>query len=1305
MARRNRLPALRSFLKSRMVVAALLVSACTSGDYAAHGERTRSNSSALGTSPATLGEQGPGPITNGAATSANPPNIAGATEVVVAHPTNPDVIYIGTVNGGVWGTTNATAATPHWVPLTDFLPSLSIRALALDPTNPQVLIAGTGACSNFFGASGPEGFIYLTQNGGSSWTVVNSPVAQGQRITSLAIRGSLALASTGFGQGSSGRILRSTNGGNTWVSLNGTGNLPANLGGVFDLVADPTNSSRYYAAASVSGVFRTDDSGATWTELSVNDPAPNPRPFGQITASLQAAIQNADNARLSVAQNGRLYVATSSVGQNAYVGFTDNQGASWSSMDIPRYPNGTSASPIGPASIASASNTSPIVVTTAVAHGLPFTSSFITGRQIIRVRIAGVQGNTAANGDWIAMPAPPATPGGPAPLNQFILLDRLSTANSIGNGASVANTGTWQQWVGQNPNAMAGFVNIAVVADPTNANVVYVSGDAGNGFTGGFSSVARGLTTVAATGAIPPPQWANEVGSNVPQIPSGGTATGTDPHADSRAMTFAANGLLLETSDGGIFQRTSPRDNTGDWFSLNTDIESVEIHSVAYDSFSDIVFGGTQDNETPMQSDTDEQPWNDTTGGDGGDVAVDVTSTPGVSVRYTSSQGLGGFTRWTFDANNVQQSETPVALVVAGTTNVLNQNNFDPLPFVTQVVLDKANPLRMVIGGGLAVYESFDAGATVTSLGAAPNANSLAYGHPTNADVLWAASNAGVFVRPNAGSPLALTSPAYPGSQANAVVMSGPDPTVAYVADQVGSVFVTAAPGGTRTWTNITGDLSQQNAGNLHAIRYIPSASGDRVVVAGNTGVFMSSIANPGVWTKIGTNLPNVLVFDLDYNAAQDLLTVGTLGRGAWIVQNASKLDQAPKALCQNVVVSADATCLGHTTAANVNAGSSDPDGDPITLSLAPAGPFTLGTTSVTLTVADNHGASATCTVTVDVVDTTPPVFGTLLPLTDRLCAAGEIATAIPTPSATDNCAMPPSVTGTVIASNNPAVKVPEPITGGEVMLGVGTFTIQWVASDGVNQTVATQTLTIGAGIQTTNSFTLNDRAIVRTASGTLAGVVNSGTGTLSIGNDSHVGDLLAVGPVTLRDRSLVQGSIVSEAAVTEGNQDTITGPVLQHVTVTPPPTFTIGVTFPATNRGNVDLEPGQRGSIAPGAYNQVRVASRADLTLSSVGDYLINSLDVEPQATIMFNSAGGTVRILVQSSLTYENAFVDSAGVGATLGYFGSQPASLLAAFTGTLVAPNTTMTLGTDGSLTFTGEFFARNFDITPSTTLVCR
>src|SRR5258707_14386088 len=66
--------------------------------------------------------QGPAPAFGGQVNV--PPNdaVSGAIQAVAPHPTNANILYVGAVNGGVWKTTNATAASPIWTPLTESLP-------------------------------------------------------------------------------------------------------------------------------------------------------------------------------------------------------------------------------------------------------------------------------------------------------------------------------------------------------------------------------------------------------------------------------------------------------------------------------------------------------------------------------------------------------------------------------------------------------------------------------------------------------------------------------------------------------------------------------------------------------------------------------------------------------------------------------------------------------------------------------------------------------------------------------------------------------------------------------------------------------------------------------------------------------------------------------------------------------------------------------------------------------------------------------------------------------------------------------
>ncbi|PLX03585.1 MAG: hypothetical protein C0595_06425, partial [Marinilabiliales bacterium] len=89
-----------------------------------------------------------------------------------------------------------------------------------------------------------------------------------------------------------------------------------------------------------------------------------------------------------------------------------------------------------------------------------------------------------------------------------------------------------------------------------------------------------------------------------------------------------------------------------------------------------------------------------------------------------------------------------------------------------------------------------------------------------------------------------------------------------------------------------------------------------------------------------------------------------------------SVCNAAPEALAQDITISVDGNCEANAVAADVDNGSFDPDGEEITMTISPAGPYAIGSTEVTLTVTDGQ-LSSTATATITVVDDTAPVITT----------------------------------------------------------------------------------------------------------------------------------------------------------------------------------------------------------------------------------------------------------------------------------------------------------------------------------------
>lgn len=183
---------------------------------------------------------------------------SGRVSAIAIHPRNPDVVYIGAAHGGVWRTDDAGAS---WRPLTDGECSLAMGSIAIDPVNPDIVYAGTGE-QHFSGDSYYGCGVLRSVNGGASWERAGSAPFIGDRggarisrvhidpVTAGSTGSTVVLVASTFG------LFRSENSGRTWSRV---------LEGMAtDLVMRPGDPSRLYAGVYGRGVYRSVDGGASW---------------------------------------------------------------------------------------------------------------------------------------------------------------------------------------------------------------------------------------------------------------------------------------------------------------------------------------------------------------------------------------------------------------------------------------------------------------------------------------------------------------------------------------------------------------------------------------------------------------------------------------------------------------------------------------------------------------------------------------------------------------------------------------------------------------------------------------------------------------------------------------------------------------------------------------------------------------------------------------------------------------------------------------------------------------------------------
>ena len=772
---------------------------------------------------------------------------------VLAHPTNPEILYIGAVNGGVWKTTDATATNPTWAPQTDYQASLSMGAMAFDPADDSwnTLVAGIGNYSSFANVGGSLTGILRTTDGGANWYNPGSTGLSGKRISGIAARGNTIVVTL-----NTGGLYRSSDGGVNFVGVQAADFTTSHR--FTDLAEDTSDPARQriYAAVEDRGVYRSDDFGATWAKIT----GPG------INAEMHALLTNTsnDNIRLTVhPATGRLY-ADILIGGQARGIFYANDGTaaspSWTRMDVPVPPRGVA----NPIQSVSGNSVSPIVIT-APSHGMT------TGESVV---INGASGNTNANGlFWITV----------------INADSFRLDGSTGSG-DWSGGGTWTR--------VMGCVSYSIVVDPENEDLIYVAGGQGPSSIGDNTSggvVFRGNAALPRDPTVvPSPQWDHLTHDIVAMDPAGGTAHGTAPHADGRDMAFAADGVLIEVDDGGVFKQTAPQNNTGDWYSLAGNLGVVEYHDIAYDTVSNVLLGGTQDNGTQVQQAPESPVWTLLSGRRWGR----RVRRPCLTGRQPSFRPLQQFPiSWRFSKVDVGRKQHPRELQLSQPDG--NQRS-RVRRFVRHAGGDQRGESgRILFGGSNGIYESLDQGTTMAAMATGVSVtdltgNVLDYGclaGVPNEDVAYAGTSTGkVYVRTLAGSAFAVGSPS--GTSAIRGLRMDPDEWHTAFAINSSSIFATFDAGG--TWSTITGNLGELGAAGFNAIEFVSGAT-DAVVLGTNLGVYASLASSLGTWFRLGSGLAHAPVWDLDYDPLDDVLVAGTMGRGAW------KLDQVSQQLLSSL--------------------------------------------------------------------------------------------------------------------------------------------------------------------------------------------------------------------------------------------------------------------------------------------------------------------------------------------------------------------------------------------------------------------
>jgi len=238
------------------------------------------------------------------------PPLSGRKNDLAISPSNPSIMYVASAGGGIWKTVDAGS---NWTPVSDKWAFLHVSAIAVHPTNPNIVIAGTGDYNGFFGAQ-TQGMM-RSMDGGLTWTQVGPGTIKNEIVTKIMFEPTnpaIVIAISGKGPTGTGGIYRSTDAGTTfslmapgysfedldrgptgayWVvgtdglggvigvstnqglGWNVTTNPVVNVQQSLDIAASKVNANTaYLLATGDEEIYKTVDGGANWVSVKGNFP-------------------------------------------------------------------------------------------------------------------------------------------------------------------------------------------------------------------------------------------------------------------------------------------------------------------------------------------------------------------------------------------------------------------------------------------------------------------------------------------------------------------------------------------------------------------------------------------------------------------------------------------------------------------------------------------------------------------------------------------------------------------------------------------------------------------------------------------------------------------------------------------------------------------------------------------------------------------------------------------------------------------------------------------------------------------------
>ncbi len=644
-----------------------------------------------------------------------------------------------------------------------------------------------------------------------NWTLVG-PLTQSAgtgagRVNCLRV--DPVVSTTIYAGAPAGGLWKSTNSGGSWTMWN-TDQLAAI--GVTDLAIDPTNTQVMYLASGDGdaadtyslGVLKSTNGGTTW-----------------VTTGLTWTVtQGRRVSKLLIdPSNTQIIHAATTIGMHR----STDGGTTWTLVQAGNFKD-AELRPGTPATITASTATQ---IFRSTNSGATYASVFTNGAAN-RLALAV----TAANNAYVYALA------GSAANSGFLAFYRSTDGGATFGAIAVSSPTNMLGWAtAGNDVGGQSWYDLALAASPTNANECVAGG------------VNIWRTTNGGTSWTLNGHW---TGSGAPYV-----------HADHHDLSYQNGTTVYAGCDGGVFRTTN---NGTSWLDVSSGLQIGQYYRLGTSATVNTKsITGWQDNGTSKNTGS---VFTAVIGGDGMECIID----------YTNALTLYGELYYGNIRKSTNDGSTFTTIVNTGGAGVNANGNW-----VTPYVMNPTNNQHLIVGKA-SLYRSTNGGTTWAALGATTggtgNLVGIHYAY-SNTNYIYAIKQNAVFKSTNSGTSFTNITGTLPLTAAMTYIYtSTTDPNRVYVtySGYVSGTKVYMSTDGGTTWTNYSTGLPNLP---VNCIVYQNATPNMGVYVGTDVGCYYRDNAQ-ATWVNFSTGLPNVIVDELEIQYGSGKIRAATFGRSLW---------------------------------------------------------------------------------------------------------------------------------------------------------------------------------------------------------------------------------------------------------------------------------------------------------------------------------------------------------------------------------------------------------------------------------------